>query len=120
MVIAREKRKHTLDVDYSKVLQSSILDSLKQLNPLVMLKNPIIFIVEICFLIMLLLTYHPELFGPSILTKQDNFIITILLFLTIFFSNLAENIAKSIGRAQADSLKIVHGDIEVKRRECEF
>ncbi len=115
MVIAREKRKYTLDVDYSKVLQNSTFDSLTQLNPLVMLKNPVIFIVEICFLIMLLLTYNPGLFGTSILTKQDNLIITILLFLTIFFSNLAENIAKYIGRAQAESLKIIHGDIEVKK-----
>ncbi len=115
MIIKRDKRKHTLKIDYSHVIPGALLDSIKQLNPFSMINNPIIFIVEICLVLMIVLTINPNFFGVSILTKEINLAISILLLLTVLFSNLAENIAKHIGIAQAESLRIVHGDIEVKR-----
>lgn len=115
MALAKNKRKNTLQIDYSKVFQRAFIDSVKQLNPLFIIKNPIMFIVELCLIIMIALTINPDLLGKSELTQQNNLIISILLLLTILFSNLAENIAKHIGRAQSDSLRIVHGDIEVKK-----
>ncbi len=115
MMKVREKRKHTLKIDYSRVIPGALLDSIKQLNPFVMINNPIIFMVEICLILTIVLSINPNFFGPSVLTKEINITISILLFLTILFSNIAENIAKHIGIAQAESLKIVHGDIEVKK-----
>ncbi len=115
MIIKRDERKHTLKIDYSHVIPGALLDSIKQLNPFLMINNPIIFIVEICLVLMIVLTINPNFFGMSILTKEINLAISILLLLTVLFSNLAENIAKHIGIAQAESLRIVHGDIEVKK-----
>lgn len=115
MATPRDKRKHTIKIDYSNVIQGALIDALLQLSPNKMIRNPIMFIVEICFIIMIFLTFKPDLFGASNLSSKVDLAICILLFLTIYFSNLAENIAKHISRAQADSLRIVHGDIEVKR-----
>lgn len=109
------KRKHILNVDYSHVLPLALIDSIKQFSLFSMLKNPIMFVVEACFFLMIILTINPNLFGPSSLSRTDNFIITTILFFTIFFSNLAEMIAKHLARAQTESLSIIHGDIEVKR-----
>lgn len=115
MVIPRDKRKHTQKVDRSIIVQGSLRDSFIELNPFKMLKNPIMLIVEICFILMLSLVIKPDLFGPTYLSRDINFVIAILLFLTIFFSNFAENIAKHITKAQVESLRIIHGDLEVKR-----
>src|SRR3989338_8504517 len=113
--IIKEKRKYAFDIDYSRVLPFAFFDSFKQLNPLIMIRNPIIFLVEICFLLMLALTINPNLLGESFLNSRINLLISILLLLTILFGNFAENIAKHIARAQSDSSRIIHGDIEVKR-----
>lgn len=115
MTTTRKKRRDVSNIDYSNVLRGALIDSITQLNPFIMIRNPIMFLTEVCFVIMLLLTIEPNLFGHSILTKKINLLISIILLFTILFANLAENIAKYIARAQTDSLRIVHGDIEVKR-----
>ncbi len=115
MAIIRDKRKHTLKIDYSNVLIRAAVDSIKQLNPIKMLRNPVMFLVEICLIVMIVLTVNPDILGESSLTPKINFCISFLLLITILFGNFAENITKQIGKAQSDSLKIVHGDIEVKR-----
>lgn len=115
MAPPKDKKKNLLNIDYSNVIQKALIDSLIQLNPFVLLKNPIMFIVEICFILTLLLTYKPDIFGSTVLTRELNLTISILLLLTILFSNFAENLAKHMARAQVESLHIIHGDIEVKR-----
>ena len=115
MVIARDKRKHTLKVDYSSVAINSVIDSIKQLNPLRLIKNPIMFIVYICTVLAFILSIKPDVFGPTELTSLDNLVIAGILFFTVFSSNIAENIARHMGKAQSESLRIVHGDIEVKK-----
>ena len=114
------KQKHPKkerDKEYSllKMIIDSALDSISMLNPLVIMKNPILFITECNLILMIILTIKPDLFGVTILSQKINAIISILLLLTIIFSNFAESLAKTYSRAQAESLKIIHGDIEVKR-----
>ncbi len=115
MVLLRDKRKHTLKVDYSKVAIKAITNSIEQLNPMHFIKNPIMFLVWICVIICIILTLKPNIFGETELTSFQNGLIAGTLLLTIFFSNIAENIAKHMGKAQTDSLRIIHGDIEVKK-----
>ncbi len=115
MVVVRDKRKHTLKVDYSSVAINSIVDSIKQLNPLKLIKNPIMFIVSVCTVLAFILAIKPALFGPTELTSLDNLVIASILFFTVFSSNIAENVARHMGKAQSESLRIVHGDIEVKK-----
>ena len=45
------------------IVSRAIIDSFIKLNPRIMVKNPVMFVVEIGFVITLLLTFAPNLFG---------------------------------------------------------
>jgi len=88
--------------------KTQVIESLKQsfikLNPKIMIKNPIMFTVEVCTVIMLAVTVYSA-FNSS----QGSFIYNVwvffILFLTLLFANFAEAIAEARGKAQADSLR---------------
>ena len=105
-----------------------VLESLKQsfvkLNPQVMVKNPVMFTVEICTVLMIVATLYFLFAG---ITDQGSFgynvAVSIILFITLLFANFAEAIAEARGKAQADSLRktreetpakmIVNGKVQV-------
>ena len=84
------------------------MESLKQsfvkLDPRVMIKNPIMFTVEVCTLIMLIVMLYSV--GND---TQGSFVynawVFVILFVTLLFANFAEAIAEARGKAQADSLR---------------
>ena len=115
MILAAEQQKNKLKIDYFSVLQRSLIDSVKLLNPAITIKNPVLFVIECSLMLTIILTIKPNLFGHTNLTNEINLTISLILLLTILFSNLAESLAKNYAKAQADSLRIIHGDIEVKR-----
>lgn len=80
-------------------------DSFRKLDPRKMMKNPIIFLVEIGFFITLILSIDPDAFGKSNVEPWFNITVTSVLFLTVLFANFAEAMAEGRGKAQADSLK---------------
>ncbi len=95
----------------SKLFQKDLVaealkDSFKKLNPAAMIKNPVMFVVEIGTFIMLVLSIY-LLFRPD--TVQGSFmynlIITLILFLTVLFANFAEALAEARGKAQAETLR---------------
>ena len=87
-----------------------VLESLKQsfvkLDPRIMVKNPVMFTVEICTVLMIVATLYFIFAG---ITDQGSFgynvAISIILFITLLFANFAEAIAEARGKAQADSLR---------------
>jgi len=96
----------------SKLVIRAIYDSLGKLNPVSMLRNPVMFVVEIGAAITTLITIfniiksHP--FG-------FNLQITIWLWFTVIFANFAEALAEGKGKAQADSLKQSRRDVIAKK-----
>ncbi len=88
--------------------KEQVIESLKQsfakLNPMVMIKNPIMFTVEVCTFIMFFVTAY-SLYGKSQGSFVYNMLVLITLFITLFFANFAEAIAEARGKAQADSLR---------------
>lgn len=88
--------------------KEQVLESLKQsfvkLNPKIMIKNPIMFTVEVSTLFMLFVTVY-----SAVESGQGAFLynlwVFIILFLTLLFANFAEAIAEARGKAQADSLR---------------
>ena len=88
--------------------REQVMESLKQsfvkLNPRIMVKNPIMFTVEVATLIMLVVTLY-----SATHTSQGSFVynlwVFVILFLTLLFANFAEAIAEARGKAQADSLR---------------
>ncbi|MCA9766355.1 MAG: potassium-transporting ATPase subunit KdpB [Carnobacterium sp.] len=98
-----------------KILLSAIKGSFIKLNPKYMMKNPVIFVVEIGFFITLLLSFVPDLFGSvNTNTRTYNIIVTFILFITVLFANFAESVAEGRGKAQAESLKKTQKDMKAR------
>lgn len=86
------------------IVRKAALESLIKLNPGTMMKNPVMFVVELGMLLVLLLLLFPNLFGPGSGFGFNLSVFLILLF-TVLFANFAEALAEGKGKAQADSLK---------------
>ena len=98
-----------------KILNQAIIESFKKLNPKYMIKNPVMFVVEVGFVISILLTFLPDLFGDQGNNLRIyNFIIAIILFITVLFANFAEAVAEGRGKAQAENLKKTRKDTIAK------
>lgn len=96
-----------------EILKQALIGSVKKLDPRYMIKNPVMFIVEIGFLITLLLTIVPGLFGEGDTgLRIYNLIVSIILLVTVLFANFAESVAEGRGKAQAASLKKTQKDTE--------
>lgn len=85
-------------------LIESLKSSFMKLNPKSMIRNPIMFTVEICTTIMLYITIY-SVFSSTQGPFIYNMIVFLVLFLTLLFSNFAEAFAETRGKAQADSLR---------------
>ncbi|MDK7749596.1 potassium-transporting ATPase subunit KdpB [Brevibacterium sp. UMB10442] len=80
-----------------KLILASLPQALRKLNPVTMVRTPVMFIVEVGAAITLVLGFiHPSLF---------TFTLAIWLVLTVVFANLAEAVAEGRGKAQADALR---------------
>lgn len=96
------------------ILRSSILDAFQKLDLRYMIKNPVMFVVEIGFLFTLILTVFPTLFGGSEEYRVYNGVVTVVLFVTVLFANFAESVAEGRGKAQAASLKKTKQDTKAR------
>ena len=89
----------------SKQVKEAFVQSFVKLNPKMMIKNPVMFTVEIGTAIMFAVCVS-ILMGAQ---DQGSFIYNLIVFLillaTLLFANFAEAIAEARGKAQADSLR---------------
>jgi K+-transporting ATPase ATPase B chain len=86
------------------LVQTALIQSFIKLDPRSMIKNPVMFTVEIGTLIMAYVSvYSISHTGQG--SPVYNFFIFLILFLTVLFANFAEAIAEARGKAQADSLR---------------
>ena len=89
-----------------QLLRESLRASVRKLAPRTMIKNPIMFTVEIVTAMMLLMLFYILFSGDTSQgTFGYNFIIFLVLLATLLFANFAEAIAEARGKAQADSLR---------------
>ncbi|AJS58845.1 potassium-transporting ATPase subunit KdpB [Paenibacillus sp. IHBB 10380] len=86
------------------IVTKAIKDSFVKLNPVKMMKNPVMFVVEVGTFIVLLMTMFPNYFGTED-SIGFNLTVFLILLLTVLFANFAEALAEGRGKAQADSLK---------------
>lgn len=97
------------------ILKSSIKGAFTKLNPRYMIKNPVMFVVEIGFAITLLLCFFPHIFGDQGNNLSlYNGIVSAILFVTVLFANFAEAVAEGRGKAQAQSLKKTQKDMQAR------
>jgi potassium-transporting ATPase ATP-binding subunit len=105
--------KNKISIWDTKIISQALIGSVTKLNPQKMLKNPVMFVVEVgaLFLTLKLLT--------SIFQGQTNFAfeiqITLWLWFTVLFANFAEAMAEGRGKAQADTLRKAKTETNAKR-----
>ena len=92
-----------------EILRPALLESLRKLDPRVQARNPVMFVVEIGAVITTV-AWLIQVFGGSPLggghePSWFTFSVTVWLWLTVVFANLAEALAEGRGRAQAASLR---------------
>ncbi|MBN8684419.1 MAG: potassium-transporting ATPase subunit KdpB [Chitinophagales bacterium] len=87
------------------LIRTAIVQSFIKLNPKTLLRNPVMFTVEIGTLVMLLVSFWVLAGAAGQGSFAYNFSIFLLLFITLLFANFAEAIAEARGKAQADSLR---------------
>ncbi len=97
-----------------QLIRRALFDAVVKLNPLHLIKNPVMFVVEIgCIFTTLLFVL--SLTGRG--EERPSFILTVGLWLwfTVLFANFAEAMAEGRGKAQARSLRGARRDVTAKR-----
>ncbi len=109
-------RKKNIQLFETALVSEAIKQSFIKLHPRYMVKNPIMFTVEICTAIMFFVSGWILWTGD---TSQGglgyNVAILIILIFTILFANFAEAIAEARGKAQAESLRKTRQDTPAKK-----
>lgn len=108
------KRQINIKLFEPAIIKEAIAESFTKLNPKLMMKNPVMFTVEIGTVIMLYVTFVSLSSNSGQGSFVYNLLITILLLLTVLFANFAEAIAEARGKAQAASLRKTRHETEAK------
>jgi K+-transporting ATPase ATPase B chain len=112
MTTTTQQRNATFNTD---ILIPAIWQSVIKLDPRWMWRNPVMFVVEIGAVLTLMLTISPTIFGGAAASSGYNFLVTIILILTVIFANYAEAVAEGRGRAQAATLRKTKKETPAKR-----
>ncbi|HKD60810.1 MAG TPA: potassium-transporting ATPase subunit KdpB [Terracidiphilus sp.] len=97
----------------SKIVQQAILDSFRKLDPRGMVKNPVMFVVEVGSVLTTALLIDNVIHNrPGF---EFNLQITLWLWFTVLFANFAEAMAEGRGKAQADTLRKAKGETIAQR-----
>src|SRR6266536_1388232 len=108
--VAQIRKKSLAD---SAILSRAILDSFRKLNPRTMVKNPVMFVVEVGAVLTTIqlawnTSHHAGQFGFGLQ-------ITLWLWFTVLFANFAEAMAEGRGKAQADTLRKARAETQAHR-----
>src|SRR5277367_6735583 len=112
--MAEKKSKSIWDM---KIVRRALWDSLVKLSPRNMMKNPVMFVVEVgsvatTILLIRDVLRHQGAFG-------FNLQITLWLWFTVLFANFAEAMAEGRGKAQAESLRKARAETIANRIGCD-
>ncbi len=97
-----------------KLYQRAILDSFVKLNPRWMVRNPVMFVVEVGSLLTTVL-WIQALFGKG--EAPAGFIggVALWLWFTVLFANFSEALAEGRGKAQAEALRKTRQTTQAKK-----
>jgi K+-transporting ATPase ATPase B chain len=95
------------------IVRRALVDCLVKLNPVTLVKNPVMFVVEVGAALTTILTFRTIFAGGERLAFQAQ--ISAWLWFTVLFANFAEAMAEGRGKAQADSLRKTKSDASAKK-----
>jgi K+-transporting ATPase ATPase B chain len=98
------------------IVKRAILDSIIKLNPRSMMKNPVMFVVEVGSVLTTLQLMRGSVAPiPGVTNTKFELQITLWLWFTVLFANFAEAMAEGRGKAQADNLRKSRTETTAKR-----
>jgi K+-transporting ATPase ATPase B chain len=97
------------------ILIPALWRAVLKLDPRWMIRNPVMFVVEIGALLTLMLTIDPQIFGGLSVSRLYNAVVTVILVVTVIFANYAEAVAEGRGRAQAAALRRTRKETSAKK-----
>jgi len=97
----------------AEILRQAAIDALRKLDPRLMVKNPVMFVVEVGSVLTTALLIADAVNHRSGL--GFNLQITLWLWFTVLFANFAEAMAEGRGKAQADTLRRAKGETIARR-----
>src|SRR5215813_14611272 len=114
MADARKKEHSLFDPE---ILQPAIGESFRKLAPQHMIKNPVMFVVEIGSVLTTLILLR-DLIAPTAGSQPLWFTlnVTFWLWFTVVFANFAEAVAEGRGKAQAAFLRRMRQETTARRR----
>ncbi|MEP7115071.1 MAG: potassium-transporting ATPase subunit KdpB, partial [Ilumatobacteraceae bacterium] len=114
----RTKKSATSSIFDPTIVSSAIVESFKKLDPRKMMRNPVMFIVEVGSVVTTLLFIRD--FSDSD-TKANLFagLVAAWLWFTVLFANFAEAMAEGRGKAQADALRKTRADTTARIRNAD-
>ena len=97
----------------AKIVRQALVDSVRKLSPRTMMRNPVMFVVEVGSVITTVLLFkdiarHNPGFGFDLQ-------ITLWLWFTVLFANFAEAMAEGRGKAQAETLRRAKSETQANR-----
>ena len=95
-----------------KIVLPAIGASLKKLDPRLMIKSPVMFVVEVVAVLTTVIFLRDLVTGGESL--GFTFQIILWLWFTVLFANFAEAVAEGRGKAQAESLKKTRTESQAK------
>ncbi|MFO8184672.1 MAG: potassium-transporting ATPase subunit KdpB [Candidatus Aegiribacteria sp.] len=97
-------------------IMQALRESVVKLDPRYLIKNPVLFVVEITTVMVLMMTITPGFFAGAESRVYYGVIAAILVF-TLLFATFAESLAQAQGEAHTDSLRAMKEDIRANRIE---
>jgi K+-transporting ATPase ATPase B chain len=98
-----------------EILRRAVVDSFVKLNPRILMKNPVMFVVGVGSALTTIL-FFKDLGSSS--SNQNVFtgLVALFLWFTVLFANFAEAVAEGRGKAQADTLRKTRSETMAHRR----
>ena len=99
------------------IVSGALWDSVKKLNPRTLMKNPVMFVVEVGAAVTTVdllreIPHHSNEFGFALQ-------ITLWLWFTVLFANFAEAMAEGRGKAQAETLRKARLETHARRMKAD-
>jgi potassium-transporting ATPase ATP-binding subunit len=103
------------------ILWPALIASLRKLDPRVQLRNPVMFVVEVGAVLTTIAVVSQIITGNALGGGNETLLftitVTIWLWLTVIFANLAEGLAEGRGRAQADALRAMRTETVARMQD---
>ncbi|MGA7621729.1 MAG: potassium-transporting ATPase subunit B, partial [Candidatus Binatus sp.] len=97
----------------SEIVSRAAIESFIKLDPRLMIRNPVMFVVEVTS-VMVMFTLFRDTLARRMALAGFEFQIALWLWFTVLFANFAEAMAEGRGKAQADNLRKTRTETQAK------